>query len=294
MQPRSVHSLSLRDVAELATACEPAPPPPSRKPREHARGPAFRTAVGLASILTVLTVWHAATRFGLISAARVPPPHEVWAAFTQVAVDGYADAKLHQHIAQSCRLVLMGFFFAVGIGVPLGFAMGWSRAVEAFVNPIFLLIRPIPPLAWIPLAIVWAGLGDAGKILVIWFSAFVPSVINTYTGARSIEPHLIEAAATLGARQRHVIRHVLLPGALPHVFTGLRLSLQASWTAVVAGELVGALYGLGQVLNMGAQDIYIAMIVVGMVFVGLCGAAMTLVLGWVEKRATPWEQGRSR
>jgi taurine transport system permease protein len=250
--------------------------------------------MGLGSVLVVLAIWYAGTRFGLISAARFPPPHEVWAAFKQVAVDGYADAKLHQHIVQSCRLVLMGFFFAVAIGMPLGLGMGWSRAVEAFVNPIFLLIRPIPPLAWIPLAIVWAGLGDAGKILVIWFSAFVPSVINSYTGARSMEPHLIEAAATLGAQRCHVVRHVLLPGALPHVFTGLRLSLQASWTAVVAGELVGALYGLGQILNMGAQDIYIAMIVVGMVFVGLCGAGMTIVLGWVEKRAMPWQEGRGR
>jgi taurine transport system permease protein len=250
--------------------------------------------LGLGSVFLVLTTWYAGTRFGWISAVRLPPPHEVWAAFMQVAVDGYADAKLHQHIFQSCRLVGMGFFLAVAIGVPLGLSMGWSRTVEAFVNPIFLLIRPIPPLAWIPLAIVWAGLGDAGKILVIWFSAFVPSVINSYTGARTIDPQLIEAAATLGARRWHVVGHLLLPGALPHVFTGLRLSLQASWTAVVAGELVGALYGLGQILNMAAQDIYIAMIVVGMVFVGLCGAAMTIVLSWVERRAMPWQEGRGR
>jgi ABC-type nitrate/sulfonate/bicarbonate transport system permease component len=263
-----------------------------RKQRSRADEPRYAIAVGIGSVLAALAAWFIVTHFGIISSARFPAPHEVWAAFRQVAVDGYADARLHQHILQSCRLVVIGFCFAIAIGVPLGLGMGWSRSIEAFVNPIFLLVRPIPPLAWIPLAIVWAGLGDAGKILVIWFSAFVPSVINTYTGVRSIEPHLIEAAATLGAQRRHLVRHVLVPGALPHIFTGLRLSLQASWTAVVAGELVGALYGLGQILNAGAQDIYIAMILVGMVFVGLCGALMTLALGWLELRATPWRERR--
>jgi taurine transport system permease protein len=166
--------------------------------------------------------------------------------------------------------------------------MGWSRNTEAYVNPVFLLIRPIPPLAWIPLAIVWAGLGDAGKVLVIWFSAFVPSVINSYTGVRAIEPYLIEAAATLGATRGRFVREVLVPGALPYVFTGLRLSLQASWTALVAAELIGALSGLGEVLNAAAQDIFAAMVMVAMIFVGLCGAAMSLVLAWLERRAMPW------
>ena len=95
----------------------------------------------------------------------------------------------------SVKLVLMGFAVAVATGVPLGLAMGWSRRTEALVNPAFLLIRPIPPLAWIPLAIVWLGLGDAAKVLVIWFAAFVPSVINSYAGVRAIEPHMLEARA---------------------------------------------------------------------------------------------------
>ena len=168
----------------------------------------------------------------------------MWGALVQINVQGYADAKLWQHVLQSCRLVLMGFAVAVSVGVPLGLAMGWSRRAEAFVNPVFLLLRPIPPLAWIPLAIVWLGLGDAAKIMVIFVAAFVPSVINTYTGVRAIEPHLIEAARD--ARRRRAgasCARCSCPGALPHIFTGLRLSLQASWTTLVAAELVGALYG---------------------------------------------------
>src|SRR5258708_14901010 len=109
----------------------------------------------------------------------------------------------------------MGLAVAVATGVPLGLAMGWSKRAEALINPAFLLIRPIPPLAWIPLAIVWLGLGDAAKVLVIWFAAFVPSVINSYAGVRSIEPHMIEAARVLGIRRGMFVREALGPRPAP-------------------------------------------------------------------------------
>jgi NitT/TauT family transport system permease protein/taurine transport system permease protein len=247
------------------------------------------TLVGVATIVAAAALWYALTTVtGTISTARFPAPAQVWDALQQISVQGYADGRLHEHILHSCRLVLLGFAAAVAVGVPLGLAMGWSRRAEAFVNPIFLLLRPIPPLAWIPLAIVWLGLGDAAKVLVIWFAAFVPSVINSYTGVRTIEPYLVEASRTLGVRGWSFVREVLVPGALPHIFSGLRLSLQASWTTLVAGELVGALRGLGAVLNASAQDIFPAMILVGMVFVGICGGAMTWALAWIERRAAPW------
>jgi taurine transport system permease protein len=168
--------------------------------------------------------------------------------------------------------------------------MGWSRSFEAFVNPAFLLIRPIPPLAWIPLAIVWLGLGDAAKVLIIWFAAFVPAVINSYSGVRAIEPYLIEAAQMLGVSRARFVREVLIPGALPMIFTGLRVSLQACWTTLVAGELIGAIAGLGHVLYQASLDLFPAMIVVGMAGVAITGAAMTLALGWVERRAMPWRR----
>ena len=254
-----------------------------------ARRDVGRAQVAVATLATVLALWYVLTTLtGVIAPARFASPGEVWSALVQINVRGYADARLWQHILQSCKLVLMGFLAAVAVGVPLGLAMGWSKRAEAFANPIFLLLRPIPPLAWIPLAIVWLGLGDAAKIMVIFVAAFVPSVINTYTGVRAMEPHLIEASAMLGVKRWTFIREVLVPGALPHIFTGLRLSLQASWTTLVAGELVGALYGLGQVLNAAAQDIFPAMILVGMIFVGVCGGVMTWLLGVAETRAMPW------
>ena len=126
-----------------------------------------RVAMAIGSIALTLFAWYALTATGVISPMRFATPREFWTALVQINVQGYADARLWQHIAQSCKLVLMGFAVAVAVGVPLGLAMGWSKRAEAFFNPAFLLLRPIPPLAWIPLAIVWLGLGDAAKVMVI-------------------------------------------------------------------------------------------------------------------------------
>jgi NitT/TauT family transport system permease protein/taurine transport system permease protein len=242
-------------------------------------------------VIAVLAAWYLLSATQTLPPTRFPAPREVWEALRQIALAGYADARLHGHVLHSVKLVLMGFAVAVATGVPLGLAMGWSRRVEALVNPAFLLIRPIPPLAWIPLAIVWLGLGDAAKVLVIWFAAFVPSVINSYAGVRSIEPYTIEAARMLGVKRWMLVREVLVPGAAPMIFTGLRLSLQACWTTLVAGELIGAAAGLGRVLSQGALDIFPAMILVGMVGVALAGGVMTWALGRLELVLMRWRRG---
>jgi NitT/TauT family transport system permease protein/taurine transport system permease protein len=244
----------------------------------------------LATLAIVLLVWQTLTAWtGLIAPTTFPTPIEVSGAIQQISTEGYSNGRWHEHVLRSVLLVSMGFVVASSIGVALGLAMGASRTVEALVNPVFLLLRPIPPLAWIPLAIVWLGLGDAAKIMVIFFAAFVPSVINSFTGVRQIDKPIFEASAMLGVKGWRYWREVLIPGALPSIFTGLRLSLQASWTTLVAAELVGAVAGLGQILNQAAQDIYPAMILVGMASVALCGWLMTLALGWLEKRVMPWK-----
>ncbi len=260
----------------------------------HFSGISRRTWLGVFTIALVLTAWWVFTSVtGWISPARFPTPSEVKDALAQITSEGYGNGRLHQHILHSIKLVLMGFTVAVAVGVPLGLLMGYSRRAEALINPAFLLLRPIPPLAWIPLAIVWLGLGDAAKILVIFVAAFVPSVINSYTGVRNIDTPVLEAAQMLGIRGSKLVFDVLIPGAFPMIFTGLRLSLQASWTTLVAAELIGALYGLGSILNQGAQDIYPAMILVAMVFVGICGATTTAILGYVEIKVMPWRRQRA-
>lgn len=248
-----------------------------------------RIAIGTATLAVLVVLWWVATSLtGAINTGRFPSPEDVWDAARQVSTRGYANGRLDTHILHSLRLVATGFLVAVAIGLPLGLLMGWSRRAEAAINPIFLIIRPIPPLAWIPLAILWLGLGDAAKVMVIFFAAFVPSVINAATGVRTIPTPVIEAARMLGTPPWPLVWNVLVPGALPSIFTGLRLSLQASWTTLVAAELVGAIAGLGRILNVAQQDLYPGMILFAMVWVAILGFTTTQILAAIEHRVMPW------
>lgn len=250
-----------------------------------------RWVVGVGTVVALIALWHFATANGWIHRHSFPSPEQFMAAGRQLLFDdGFADGRLHEHLLHSVKIILMGFFAATLIGVPLGLWMGWSRTAEALINPIFLLIRPIPALAWIPLAIVWLGLDDAAKVMVLWFAAFVPSVINSFTGVRTIERPIIEASQMLGVRGFALIKDVIVPGALPSIFTGLRLSLQGCLTALVAAELLGALLGLGKVLYQAGLDIYPAMILVGMLAVAVTGFVLTLALDLAERWTMPWRR----
>ncbi|MCM0022160.1 MAG: ABC transporter permease [Tagaea sp.] len=250
-----------------------------------------RLAVGLGTIAALVALWYVASTNGWIHRQDFPSPQQFLAAAKQLLTgDGFADGRLHEHLLHSVKIILLGFFAATAIGVPLGLWMGWDRRAEAMINPIFLLIRPIPALAWIPLAIVWLGLGDGAKVMILWFAAFVPAVINSFTGVRNIDRPVIEASRMLGARRFALIKDVIVPGALPSIFTGLRLALQGCLTALVAAELLGALLGLGKVLYQAGLDIYPAMILVGMVAVAVTGFVLTLALDLAERHSMPWRK----
>jgi taurine transport system permease protein len=248
-----------------------------------------RTLTGFITLLALVLLWYLLTDVtGVVDRQRVPSPTEIIDSAEQILFEGYAGGTLLVQAYHSVRLVFLGFLVAVVTGVPLGLAMGLSPRFEALVNPAFLLVRPIPPLAWIPLAIVWFGLGDSAKILVIWFAAFVPAVINSHVGVRTVDPVLIEAARVHGGSRSEILSDVLLPGAMPMIFTGLRLSLQASWTTLVAAELVGAFFGLGRVLMSAYRDINPAMIATAMIAVGVLGAVMMKLLALIERSVLRW------
>ena len=224
----------------------------------------------------------------IVHPVRFPSPTDFGAALKEITFKGYAGGTLPMHTLYSMKLALLGFTAAIVPAIPLGVAMALDRRVDAFFNPVVAFVRPIPPLAWIPVAIIWFGLGDGAKIFVIWFTAFVPTLINTYVGVRTLDPTLIAAARVHGASGGRLIWDVILPGALPMIFGGLRISLQASWMALVAAELVGAFFGLGRVLTIAGQNIDPGMIAVGMIAVAVAGALMTKVLELVERLSTPW------
>lgn len=248
--------------------------------------------VGGGSVAILLGLWYLATGpLGLVSPIKFPSPLDTYDAFDQLfQAPGYADGTLLQHILSSIKLVVLGFLIAIGTGVPLGLAMGRSRLIDAYVNPVFQIIRPIAPIAWIPLTILWFGLGTSAKLFVIWLAAFAPAVINTYTGARNVDTTLLQAARVHGASSRDLLFDVVIPGALPSIFTGMRTSLQACWMVLVAAELVGSFVGLGHIMIIATRDLNSGMILVAMICVTLLGIAMSLVLTQIERWAIPWHR----
>lgn len=247
--------------------------------------------LGWGSALAWLVLWWFATDVaGWVSIGRFPDPGTFLESLRQISLDGYAGATLLKHVLISSWLVLRGFLLAVLIGLSLGVLMSLSAFWRDFLWPVFSFVRPVPPLAWIPLALLWFGLGDESKLFVIVLAASVPMVINTRTGVAQIDRTLLAAARVNGARGWIWIWHVILPGAMPHIVIGLRLALQTSWTVIVAAELLGAIWGVGRVLTAAKDDVYPGMILVGMATVGFLGIVSSLALGRAEKWLMQWRE----
>jgi taurine transport system permease protein len=250
---------------------------------------ALRWLIGGGSAVLLALAWYLLTGpLELLSPVQFPSTEDAIHALAQLVRPGYADATLWGHILSSVELVLLGFAAAVATGTPLGLLMGRSRLAHAYVNSAFQLIRPIAPIAWIPLTILWFGLGTAAKVFVIWLAAFAPIVINTITGARNIDAVLVAAAQVHGASRRHILFHVVIPASMPTIFTGLRVSLQACWMVLVASELVGSFSGLGHIMIIATRDLNAGMIFVAMSCVSLLGALSSLALARVENWVIPW------
>ena len=247
--------------------------------------------VGGSSVVLLLISWYLATGpLELLNSIEFPSPSDTYDALSQLMGRGYADGTLITHVVASSELVAWGFLAAAMTGLPLGLLMGRSRMVDAYVNPVFQIIRPIAPIAWIPLTILWFGLGTTAKVFVIWLAAFAPAVINTYTGVRHIDPTLLEAARVHGAKGSRMLWDVVISGAMPSIFTGLRISLQACWMVLVAAELVGSFIGLGHILIIATRDLNSGMILVAMITIAIMGILMSLALTRLERRAMPWRR----
>ncbi|MHB1957067.1 MAG: ABC transporter permease, partial [Sulfobacillus sp.] len=207
-------------------------------------------------VLAILVIWWIVTGLThLIDPLRLPSPESIWAALVQISTRGYAGATLPVHILTSLKLIVEGFGLSVIVGFPIGLSMGLSRRWESFINPVFQGLRAVPPLAWIPLSILWFGIGSRAQLFIIWYAATPPMILNTWWGVRQIPSSINETAAVFGAGRWRRWKSVVVPGAVVQVFTGLRLSLQVSWMALVAAELVGSKAGLGHIMIIGARAI---------------------------------------
>jgi taurine transport system permease protein len=275
------------DISLLALAEGAAPTPwPLRALRARAkRG----VPITLISALGLLLAWALVTKFKLVAPLFLPSPLDVATQFYAVAVDGFSNATLLDHVGTSLFRILTAFAIATAIGVPLGLAMGLNRWVKGVFSPPIQLYWPVPPLAYLPLVIIWFGIGETAKIILLSLAMFAPIVISAQAGVRSVSQPRIQAAQSLGATRAQILRHVVLPNALPEILTGLRLGIGSGWATLVAAELVAATKGLGFMTLSAAQFLVTDVVFVGILTIAALATLFLTVLRLLERRLTPWK-----
>ena len=242
-------------------------------------------------ILCVVVIWQVLSFSGVIPGNRLPSPVNIILGFTELLTQGLPPGyALAGHCIASLKRVLSGLAIAIVTALPLGIAMGyWTRA-RNYLTPFVEIIRPIPPLAWVPIAILWFGIGDRSSSFIIFLGAFFPILLNTIGGVLSINRRLIESSIILGAKKRALFTKVLLPGAMPSIITGVRIALGIGWMTLVAAEFTGVKsgYGLGYMI-MTARDIQRPdQIIAGMVVIGMIGYAMDFGIRKMEHKILRW------
>jgi ABC-type nitrate/sulfonate/bicarbonate transport system permease component len=234
--------------------------------------------------IAVLVLWEVAAALGLYNTILLPAPTRVASAAWQLVESG----DLFRHFGDSMRRIAFANLVAIGTAVPLGVLMGRYRPFEDIMDGLLNILRPIPPLAWIPLAILWFGLGEKSVVFITLISAFFAILINTIAGVRSVDRSLLRAAMALGANQRDLIKDVIFPATLPHIFTGVRVALGVSWMSIVAAELIASSSGLGYMISYYREVLRSDLILVGMMSIGIIGFVMDRGLLWLERRLLPW------
>lgn len=244
--------------------------------------------ISIFSVVTLLLIWFLVSALHLIPELFLPSPAAVWNKFLQVSQQGFMKATLWQHLAQSIGRVFSALIFAIIIGVPLGLWMGLNRWTRAVLDPLVELLRPIPPLAYLPLLVIWFGIGETTKILLIFLSILTPIIISTTHGVLSHQLNRERAALSLGASRLQVIQHVILPTALPHILTGIRIGLGVGWSTLVAAELVAADRGIGFMVQSAAQFLITDTVVLGIIVIAFVAVSFELFLRWLQKQLAPW------
>ncbi len=254
-----------------------------RRPRRGA--PALISSL---SVLVVLGSWFIAAAAGGINTLFIPAPWQLWQAFLRLLAEGYMGISLGQHIAASLLRVLSALMIAMVTAIPLGIVMGLNRTWRAAVDPLINFYRPIPPLAYLPLIVIWFGIGEFSKILLIYLAILAPLVISTYEAVRKTDLSRVRAVRCLGASRGQVIGLVILPGIVPELLTGLRIALGAGWSTLVAAELIAANRGLGFMVQSASQYLATDVVVAGIVLIALVALSIELLLSQIQKRLAGW------
>jgi NitT/TauT family transport system permease protein len=248
-----------------------------------ARGALGSLLLSALGIGCFLIVWSFASQ--ALNPVLLPYPRSVLDAYRELVADG----SLVKDMGASLTRVFGGFAIAAAIAPPLALLLASSWTLRCILLPIVTLIRPIPPIAWIPLAILWFGLGDPPSYFITALAAFFPIFLNSFAGGQALEPEHVNAARSLGASRASLLLRIMLPSALPLIVTGLRIGLGQAWMAVVTAELVAAQSGLGFMIQASRLNLETSRVLVGMTLIGILGASMTSLLSVVERKLiVPW------
>lgn len=245
-----------------------------------------RWALSVIGLFAFFGLWTLAAVSGLTQPQFLPTPLAVLEKFIDLTHQPFVGHTLQQHLLSSMGRFGMGFGLAVAIGIPLGLLMGWFRWLDWIVSPLFDALRFVAPIAWVPFAALWFGTGLGGPVLIIFTGAFPPCVINAYRGAKFVETRYIEAARTLGAGHLRMITEVLLPASIPSIVAGLRVSAGLGWQSLVGAELIVASSGIGYLMVKGQSNVSTAIVMSGMIAIGIVGVLIDIALRALETRVS--------
>ncbi len=248
--------------------------------------------ISVAAVLTLIAVWAFVTMVIGISGRVLPSPLDLVQQAAKLWRQGYADSPLVVHISWSLFRAMTGFVLGVALAIPIGLLMGYSRSINAALQPIFGFFRPIPPIAFIPLMIMWFGIGEVSKILLIFAASFNYTVLSSAAGMRSVPEPLIRAGINLGLTRRQLFMSVMLPAAMPAILTGVKTSAAVSWAILVAAELIAAQAGVGFIIMDAGTFFRISDVFIGIIIVGVIGLTIELTISRIERRLLHW-QGKS-
>lgn len=244
--------------------------------------------ISVLAVALALVAWLTATEGGFVGVKVLPSPiviaHELWT----LLVEGYAGTPLYQHLYASLLRTFVGFGCGAALAIPVGLAIGYNPFLYAVLSPFLAMLRPIPVIAYIPLVILWFGIGEFSKILLIALTSFLYISVNAAAGVKSVSIDLIRAAQSLGVTRRQLFLHVVLPESLPYIFAGLRIGAAVSWAVVVAAELVAAQRGLGYLIMDAATFFRIPSVYVGIVLIGAIGFMIDRGIGLAERKLVHW------
>ncbi|GGH36909.1 taurine transport system permease protein [Cribrihabitans marinus] len=219
----------------------------------------------------------------------LPAPEAVWQKFVEIAKDGFRGTTLLEHLGYSLMRVVVGFLFGALVGIPLGYAMGLSNWFRGWFDPIVEFMRPVPPLALIPLVIIWAGIGELGKIILLFLAALWIMAIAARSGVSGVSISKVHAAYSLGASKGQIMRHVIVPNSLPEIFTGARVAMGVCWGTVVAAELVAAEKGAGMMIMVASKFQNTDIVIMGIILIGIIGFGIDMLMRWAERVLVPWK-----